>query len=84
MTKFGIKVTWSSTDSPDINAISERRFRTLREIILVVLSDSGIPATFLVGFVCTCMLDSWWMSLIECIPGGSVPAYRGCVAGGAT
>ena len=40
-----IKVTWtySSTDTPQQNSISERNFRTIAERTLAMLLQSGLP-----------------------------------------
>ena len=35
--KQGTRVTWSSTDTPELNSISERKFRTLVEMTLSML-----------------------------------------------
>ena len=43
---FGTRVTWSSTDTPELNSISERKFRTLGEMTLAMLADSGLPKSF--------------------------------------
>ena len=39
--RFGTHITWSSTDSPEQNSVSERKFRTLGEMTLSMLTDSG-------------------------------------------
>ena len=39
-------MTWSSTDTPELNAISERKFRTLGEMTLAMLVESGLPKSF--------------------------------------
>ena len=49
---FGTTVTWSSTDTPELNAISERKFRTLGEMTLAMLVDSGLPKSY------------WWMPML--------------------
>ena len=36
--EFGIKVTWSSNDTSELNAVSERKFRTLEEVTLAMLA----------------------------------------------
>ena len=38
--------TWSSTDSPEMNAIEERKFRTAGEMTLAMLIQSGLPPQF--------------------------------------
>eukprot|EP00602_Paraphysomonas_sp_CaronLab_P004809 CAMPEP_0185023452 /NCGR_PEP_ID=MMETSP1103-20130426/6129_1 /TAXON_ID=36769 /ORGANISM="Paraphysomonas bandaiensis, Strain Caron Lab Isolate" /LENGTH=1343 /DNA_ID=CAMNT_0027556055 /DNA_START=49 /DNA_END=4080 /DNA_ORIENTATION=+ len=38
--------TWSSTDSPEMNAIEERKFRTCGEMTLAMLIQSGLPSQF--------------------------------------
>ena len=44
--KFGTHITWSSTDTPEQNAVSERKFRTLGEMTLAMLADSGLPKSY--------------------------------------
>ena len=34
--ELGTTVTWSATDTPELNAVSERKFRTLGEMTLVI------------------------------------------------
>ena len=43
MQAFGTRVTWSSTDTPEVNSISESNFRTLGEMTLAMLADSMLP-----------------------------------------
>ncbi len=82
MSKFGTSITWSSTDSPEMNGVSERRNRTLGEMTLALLMDSGLPVIFWWdAYVYACMIVRrmptrtyrGWMSPMECVPGGSVP-----------
>eukprot|EP00602_Paraphysomonas_sp_CaronLab_P001187 CAMPEP_0185020694 /NCGR_PEP_ID=MMETSP1103-20130426/3325_1 /TAXON_ID=36769 /ORGANISM="Paraphysomonas bandaiensis, Strain Caron Lab Isolate" /LENGTH=1580 /DNA_ID=CAMNT_0027551749 /DNA_START=34 /DNA_END=4776 /DNA_ORIENTATION=- len=40
------KHTWSSTDSPEMNAVEERKFRTASEMALAMLLQSGLPVPF--------------------------------------
>ena len=44
--QFGTTVTWSSTDTSELNAYSERKFRSLGEMCLAMLTDSGLPKSF--------------------------------------
>jgi hypothetical protein len=46
MSKYGTDVTWSSTDTPELNSISERKFRTLGEMTLALLMRSGLPKQY--------------------------------------
>jgi hypothetical protein len=39
-------MTWSSTDTPELNSMSERKFRTLGEMTLAMLLRSGMPKDF--------------------------------------
>jgi hypothetical protein len=80
--EFGTTVTWSSTDSPEMNSVSERKFRTLGELTLATLRCSGRPTAFwwdAYDYVCvvTKMMPTrtckGWMSPMECVPGGKVP-----------
>ena len=43
---FETTVTWSSTDTPELNSILERKFRTSGEMTLAMLADSGLPKSF--------------------------------------
>ena len=52
--EFGTKVAWSSTDTPKLNAVSERKFWTLRETTLAMLDESGFPKN-LVGCLYYCL-----------------------------
>ena len=80
--KFGTSITWSSTDSPEMNGVSERRFRTAGEMTLAMLSDAGFPVPFwwdayvyaseIIRMMPTRTYRGW-MSPMECVPGGSVP-----------
>jgi hypothetical protein len=81
--KFGTRVTWSSTDTPEQNAISERKFRTLGEMTLAMLTDSGLPKSFWWdAYVTACHITRLmptrtyrgWMSPTECVPGGHTPS----------
>ena len=40
--EFGAKVTWSSTNTPELNAVSERQFRTLGEMTLAMFGDKCV------------------------------------------
>ena len=79
---FGTTVTWSSTDTPELNSISERKFRTLGEMTLAMLADSGLPKSFWWdAYVTACDIVQMmptrtyhgWMSPAECVPGGQTP-----------
>ena len=73
---------WSSTDTPELNAVSERKFRTLGEMTLSMLTDSGLPKSFWWdAFVTACDITRMlltrthkgWMSPVECVSGGRTP-----------
>ena len=73
--QFGTTVTWSSTDTPELNAYSERKFRSLWEMCLAMLTDSGLPKSFWWDAYCaachiTRMMPTrtcrGWMSPMEC------------------
>ena len=75
-------MTWSSTDTPELNASSERKCRSLGEMCLAKLTDSGSPKSFWWDAYCaachiTRMMPTrtcrGWMSPIECVPGGRTP-----------
>jgi hypothetical protein len=81
--KFATKITFSSTDTPELNAVSERKFRTLGEMTLAMLADSGLPTNFWWdAYVCACYVArlmptrtyKGWMSPAECVPGGVTPS----------
>ena len=42
----GVEYTWNPADTPELNASSERKFRTLGERCLSMLLRSGLPADF--------------------------------------
>ena len=80
--KFGTHITWSSTDTPEQNAVSERKFRTLGEMTLAMLADSGLPKSYWWdAYVTACEITRMmptrthvgWRSPMECVPGGKVP-----------
>ena len=80
--KFGTHITWSSTDSPEQNSVSERKFRTLGEMTLAMLADSGLSkGMWWDAYVTACHITRMmptrtyrgWMSPQECVPGGTVP-----------
>jgi hypothetical protein len=82
LSKFGTAITWSSTDTPELNAVSERKFRTLGERTLATLASSGLPKSTwwdAYDYVCDVTLvmptktHKGWMSPYECVPGGRVP-----------
>ena len=39
-------MTWSSTDTPELNAVSEKKFRTLGEMTLPMFALLGLPSHF--------------------------------------
>ena len=78
LSTFGTTVTWSSTDTPQLNAISERKFRTLGDM----LADSGLPKSFWWdAYTTACDITRMmstrtyrgWMSPAEYVPGGRTP-----------
>ncbi len=42
----GARYTWNPADTPELNATSERKFRTLGEHCLSMLLRSGLPVDF--------------------------------------
>ena len=80
---FGTRVTWSSTDTPELNSISERKFRTLGEMTLALLADSSLPKLFWRdAYMCFCDITRImmptptcpdWVSPAEYVPGDRVP-----------
>jgi len=83
--RSGGDVTYSSTATPELNGIAERKYRTSGEMALTMLIRSGLPKGF------------WWkayvaaryvllrlptrtykgyMTPLECVPGGSVPSLK--------
>ena len=91
---FGTTVTWRFTDTPEHNAISERKFRTLGEMALAMLVDAGLSKSFWWdAYVTACEITRMMptrtcrgcMSPTECVPGSKTPnLYRlrpwGCKA----
>ncbi len=81
--QFGSTFTWSSTDSPELNATSERRFRTLGERTHAMLTHSGLPKEFwFKAYKAACYITrrlptktafGWMSSPHEAVPGGTVP-----------
>ena len=80
--KFGTHITWSLTDTPEQNAVSERKFRTLGEMTLAMLADSGLPKSYWWdAYVTACEITRMmptrthvgWRSPMECVPDGKVP-----------
>ena len=41
--EYGTAVTWSSNDTPDLYAVSERMFKTLGEMMLSISTDEVLP-----------------------------------------
>ena len=81
--RFGTHMTWSSTDTPELNSVSERKFRTLGEMTLAMLLRSGLSKHFWFdAYLAACHITlrlptrtyKGWMSPFECCPGGSVPS----------
>ena len=75
LNEFETTVTWSSTDSPELNAVLE----TLGEMTLSLLADSGLPKSFWWdAYVTACNITRMlptrthkgWISPEECVPGG--------------
>ena len=75
-------MTWSSTDTPELNAVSERKFRTLGEIMLSILTDLELPKLFWWdAYITACDISRMlptrthkgWMSPEGCVPGGRTP-----------
>jgi hypothetical protein len=42
----GARYTWNPADTPELNATSEKKFRTLGERCLSMLLHSGMPVDF--------------------------------------
>ena len=40
------KVTWTPRSTPEMNSVSERANRTIKEMTLALLLDSGLPSVF--------------------------------------
>jgi hypothetical protein len=83
MAKYGTTITWSSTDTPEQNSISERKFRTLGEMTLAMLLRSGLNKEFWFDAYMTAVYitlrlptrtHKGWMTPHECCPGGTVPS----------
>jgi hypothetical protein len=81
--RYGTTMTWSSTDTPELNSVSERKFRTLGEMTLAMLLRSGMNKIFWFdAYLAACHVTirlptrtyRGWMSPHECVPGGSVPS----------
>ena len=50
-------MTWISTDTPEQNAVLERKFRTLGEMTLAMFADSGLRKTFWwVAYMTACVI----------------------------
>jgi hypothetical protein len=80
--KTGCRMTYTPTDTPELNAVSERKFRTLGEMTMAMLADSGLPKSYwwdAYDTACdiTLMMPTrthrGWMSPTECVPGGKTP-----------
>ena len=40
------KITWTPRSTPEMNSVSERANRTIKEMTLALLLDSGLPSVF--------------------------------------
>ena len=81
--RYGTRVSHTTRDTPELNAVSERKFRTIGEMTLTMLTASGLPKSFWFdAYQTACYIvrrmptRTWqgWMSPYECVPGGSVPS----------
>ena len=80
------KMTNTPTDTPELNSVSERKFRTLGEMALAMLSRSGLPkiwwakaykyAEYVLRRLPTNTAQGW-MTPLEAIPtGGEAPSLE--------
>jgi hypothetical protein len=79
------KFTNTPTDTPELNSISERKFRTLGEMALAMLSRSGMPkvwwgkaymaAEYILRRMPTKTAQGF-MTPLEAIPGGEAPSWQ--------
>ena len=77
--------TNSPTDTPELNSVSERKFRTLGEMTLAMLSRSGLPtiwwakaykaASYVLRRLPTNTAQGW-MTPMEALPNGEVPSLE--------
>ena len=83
--KHGTVTTWTSTDTPEQNAVSERKWRTLGDMTLAGLIDSGLTTSYWWdAYKAACYVAKrlptntclGWMSPMEAVPGGKVPNLR--------
>jgi hypothetical protein len=44
--KIKPKITWTPRNTPELNAVSERKNRTDKEMVKAMLSRSGLPKAF--------------------------------------
>ena len=70
--EYKTTLTWSLTDTPELNAVSERNFRTLGGMTFTMLADSGLPKSF---FWRDAYVTAW--DIIGMLPTGLVRA--GCL-----
>ena len=65
----GITYSWTPPDTPELNAVSERKFRTLFERALAMLLRAGLPVVF------------WWDAyeaseyITNCLPTKTANGY---------
>ena len=84
--KFGTKITWNTSHTPEQNGVSERLGRTIGERTLASLRGSGLDKSLWGDcWTTVCMITRMlptrthqgWMSPTECVPGGKVPNLSG-------
>ena len=80
--EYRTTVTWSSTDTLELNAVSKRKFRLLGEMTLSMLAGSGLLKSFWWNaYVTACDITRMlptrthksWMSPKKCVPGWQTP-----------
>jgi len=79
------KFTNTPTDTPELNSVSERKFRNLGEVALALLSRSGLPkiwwgkaykaAEYIIRRMPTKTAQGY-MTPLEAIPGGQAPSWE--------
>jgi len=79
------KFTNTPTDTPELNSVSERKFRTLGEMALAMLTRSGLPkiwwgkaykaAQYIIRRMPTTTARGY-MTPIEAMPGGEPPSWE--------
>jgi len=79
------KFSNTPTDTPELNSVSERKFRTLGEMALAMLSRSGMPkvwwgkAYMAAQYVLRRMPTNTapgYMTPLEAVPGGEAPSWK--------